>query len=298
MSHMQKWERDLLYKSSSPDLAEMNTQETIQDITMLSKLYEASYLNAIIDMQNVISYSSTMRVQQSLTSQILNIFGYCSWIGEDTYYQSSPHHALNSISQKLWDINDLNLAGFAFPNIGRDTSPQILYSRKIAMEATSEPVGGVSEHPLSKSEEIVEAQSGHEDSQSDHNGEEQNDDNHLLETHPFEVKYILNKKTNRKLKRMVCMFDGCGKIFEKKWNFKDHIRMHKGDTPYQCSKCEKSFTQRGNLVKHERQHLYKSLKARKVHKCHICVKAFTEKYNLKVSKLAVLFLVKSKSLWI
>ena len=104
----------------------------------------------------------------------------------------------------------------------------------------------------------------------------------LLENHPHKITYHLNKKTNRKLKRMVCTFENCGKVFEKKWNFKDHIRMHNGETPYSCNECGKSFTQRGNLVKHERQHRFKSLKSRKIHQCKVCSKAFTEKYNLKV----------------
>lgn len=110
----------------------------------------------------------------------------------------------------------------------------------------------------------------------------------LLETHPYEIKYIFNKKTNRKLKRMVCKFENCNKVFEKKWNFKDHIRMHRGQTPYKCSTCGKSFTQKGNLVKHQRQHIYKSLKSRKREKCKYCSKSFTEKYNLKVLWVRVL----------
>ena len=106
-----------------------------------------------------------------------------------------------------------------------------------------------------------------------------------MNSHPYEIKYLHNDRTNRKLKRMVCLYENCGKMFEKKWNFKDHIRMHNGETPYQCKECNKSFTQKGNLVKHQRQHRYKSLKARKVHKCSFCKKSFTEKYNLKVRLL-------------
>jgi KRAB domain-containing zinc finger protein len=61
--------------------------------------------------------------------------------------------------------------------------------------------------------------------------------------------------------------------------------MHLGEKPYKCKHCEKSFTQKGNLAKHQRQHQFVDLKARKVHQCKICMKKFTEKYNLKVSCL-------------
>lgn len=107
-------------------------------------------------------------------------------------------------------------------------------------------------------------------------------DEDLFDGHPHEIIYTINKKTNRRLKRIKCTFEGCGKVFEKKWNFKDHIRMHRGDTPYKWDECGKCFTQRGNLVKHMRQHEFKNLKSRKIHKCQFCDKAFTEKYNLKV----------------
>lgn len=108
------------------------------------------------------------------------------------------------------------------------------------------------------------------------------DDEFLLDVHPNEVKYITNPKTGRNVKKIVCMVPGWGKAFDKKWNFKDHIRMHMGEKPYQCERCDKSFTQKGNLAKHMRQHEFKDLKTRKVHQCEVCMKKFTEKYNLKV----------------
>lgn len=108
------------------------------------------------------------------------------------------------------------------------------------------------------------------------------DDEFLLDVHPNEVKYITNPKTGRKVKKIVCMVPGWGKAFDKKWNFKDHIRMHMGEKPYQCERCDKSFTQKGNLAKHMRQHEFKDLKTRKVHQCKVWMKKFTEKYNLKV----------------
>jgi hypothetical protein len=114
------------------------------------------------------------------------------------------------------------------------------------------------------------------------NSDHRKDDEFLLDVHPNEVRYITNPKTGRKVKKIVCMAKGCNKAFDKKWNFKDHIRMHMGEKPYQCNRCDKSFTQKGNLAKHMRQHEFKDLKTRKVHQCEVCMKKFTEKYNLKV----------------
>lgn len=112
------------------------------------------------------------------------------------------------------------------------------------------------------------------------------DDEYLLDLHPHEAKYFTNPKTGRKVKKLVCLLSGWGKIFEKKWNFKDHIRMHMGQKPYNCKMCDKSFTQKGNLAKHLRQHDFSDLKSRKVHQCQICHKKFTEKYNLKVRNIS------------
>ncbi|CAI2387792.1 unnamed protein product [Moneuplotes crassus] len=106
-------------------------------------------------------------------------------------------------------------------------------------------------------------------------------DEYLLKVHPNEVKFITNPKTGRKVKKIFCKAPGCSRSFDKKWNFKDHIRMHMGEKPYKCNKCDKAFTQKGNLAKHLRQHQFKDLKSRKVHQCPICFKKFTEKYNLK-----------------
>ncbi|CAI2384107.1 unnamed protein product [Moneuplotes crassus] len=107
------------------------------------------------------------------------------------------------------------------------------------------------------------------------------EDEYLMDLHPHTNEYVTNPKTSRQVKKIVCLHPGCGKKFDKKWNFKDHIRMHMGDRPYKCAHCPKTFTQKGNLDKHMKQHEFKDLKSRKIHECHICHKKFTEKYNLK-----------------
>jgi len=48
--------------------------------------------------------------------------------------------------------------------------------------------------------------------------------------------------------------------------------------------CPKSFTQKGNLKKHAKQHVLKTLKERKRFQCKVCRKKYTERYNLMVGK--------------
>lgn len=80
----------------------------------------------------------------------------------------------------------------------------------------------------------------------------------------------------------VCKYDDCDKVFSKACNFLDHVRMHEGVKPYQCTLCDKEFVQKWNLRKHFKKHEASSLSERKVFKCVKCNKGFTERYNLKV----------------
>mmetsp|Transcript_4867 Transcript_4867/g.5754 ORF Transcript_4867/g.5754 Transcript_4867/m.5754 type:complete len:114 (-) Transcript_4867:134-475(-) len=103
---------------------------------------------------------------------------------------------------------------------------------------------------------------------------------------PF--KHEKAKRWDSTLKRYmiayICRHNNCGKEFTKTWNLLDHLRMHQGIRPYNCSQCNRSFTQKGNLVRHEAiQHLDKPLKQQKKLKCKVCNKRFTERYNLNVS---------------
>ena len=82
----------------------------------------------------------------------------------------------------------------------------------------------------------------------------------------------------------VCKYEECNKEFTKTWNLLDHVRMHEGIKPFSCQFWNKTFTQKGNLKKHNIiQHSTKSLKERKKFKCKICNRKYTERYNLVVS---------------
>ena len=102
---------------------------------------------------------------------------------------------------------------------------------------------------------------------------------------PFKhEKYMKRDPVNNKFRvYYVCKYINCDKEFTKTWNLLDHVRMHEGIKPYQCSLWRKSFTQKGNLKKHLKQHTLKSLKERKRFTCEICNKKYTERYNLIVS---------------
>ncbi|CAI2366617.1 unnamed protein product [Moneuplotes crassus] len=76
----------------------------------------------------------------------------------------------------------------------------------------------------------------------------------LLKEYKFSFSYQSSKGPGRRKRFIHCGYGKCDKKFHKAWNFVDHARVHLGIKPYRCSKCEKSFTQKGNLKKHEKTH--------------------------------------------
>jgi hypothetical protein len=75
----------------------------------------------------------------------------------------------------------------------------------------------------------------------------------------------------------------CSKIFYKKWNYSLHMKMHLGIKQFRCQICSKCFTQKCNYNKHLKTHRVPNLRDRKIYECHICLKKYTQAYNLRVS---------------
>ena len=69
----------------------------------------------------------------------------------------------------------------------------------------------------------------------------------------------------------------CHKLISSPSKFYDHLRSHTKDTPFQCTYCTQSFSQKANLNQHN---LEVHLKV-KNYICDVCSKEFSKKYNLK-----------------
>lgn len=75
-----------------------------------------------------------------------------------------------------------------------------------------------------------------------------------LSEYKYSVCYKFNEESWRNLRYYICEYDNCGRLFNKTWNFIDHVRIHTGDKPFRCEVCNRGFAQKGNLNKHKRLH--------------------------------------------
>ncbi|XP_068627350.1 zinc finger protein 879-like [Battus philenor] len=66
------------------------------------------------------------------------------------------------------------------------------------------------------------------------------------------------------------MCEQCGRIFQSMALLKDHMWVHTGEKRFKCSSCDKSFTQKSNLVFHLRVHSAQ----RPSYECPLCGKHF------------------------
>ena len=105
----------------------------------------------------------------------------------------------------------------------------------------------------------------------------------LLKPFKYDKSLQTDSRTGKSHTIYTCKYGECDKEYNKIWNLLDHVRMHEGIKPYKCKECGKTFTQKGNLKKHSKQHSVVSLKDRKRFQCHVCLKKYTERYNLVVS---------------
>ncbi|GFT89212.1 hypothetical protein NPIL_602931 [Nephila pilipes] len=70
---------------------------------------------------------------------------------------------------------------------------------------------------------------------------------------PFFTKYYLSQhqKTHTGV-RHVCPI--CGIELKQANNLQNHLRLHTGENPFACDKCEKSYASKSSLINHRKKH--------------------------------------------
>lgn len=79
----------------------------------------------------------------------------------------------------------------------------------------------------------------------------------------------------------------CQKKFRNTSSLKEHIRVHTDERPYECQSCSKAFRSHANL----RNHRISAHSTVKKHSCHVCSKSFKFKANLRYAGIRSIFLI-------
>lgn len=181
------------------------------NLNLIRNLWESSYNQAMYDIQSMINLSTMVRFQQPMAYQILSILGYCSCNYSDMPSINNLYNTDSGRSNEEPTGAAFYQSRFTFPTFTHQPDTHISNGRKEEGEKDLKT-------DITQEKQLLEesGREGFSHSVGDApDSEEEKDDNYLLETHPYEIKYILNKKTNRKLKRMICKVPGCDKNFSK-----------------------------------------------------------------------------------
>jgi len=204
------------YKESEKCAGSPISKGTQVDLTLspaknLNDAYHLSmmYMQAMNDIQSMLNFSLMQRYQQQFTGQMANLedLCMCSQQAPVDISMTGQVESFTAVPEKN-GIAIPNL-GFAFPSFVNLLNTQNSYSRKDdnSINEFGQLANAANLNLLSPNKEgscLDEDQSNLPASMNDQ--EEHKDDDYLLIDHPYEIKFILNKKTNRKLKRMVCKF--------------------------------------------------------------------------------------------
>lgn len=85
---------------------------------------------------------------------------------------------------------------------------------------------------------------------------------------------IPDNYSGKSKKSHVCLF--CGKVYNRKYGLKIHLRTHTGYKPLKCKVCSRPFSDPSNLNKHVRLHS----QGETPYKCPYCNKILVRKRDL------------------